>query len=194
MCLMKLAIYEDKNHENSIKDCCESNNAYFIPLFENRFAILTTEREVSYGAEDGTHSNDYNVKTFVNVYQCVRNTLNKKKKLFGNKKSIYYSGELLDNSFFKNVISLCEENGIDIVSLKYTSNLSPDNEINDLDFIKNKIVCNPKKYKVIKLIIDIDGYDIIFNKIGYVDIGADYDFFKDHEKLILTIIIAGLKD
>ncbi|MCO5382063.1 MAG: hypothetical protein NHB15_08205 [Methanosarcina barkeri] len=76
--LMKLSVYEDEDLKTIIEECCKKHGAYFIPLFDNRFAILTNKKEVSYGVEDGSYFKDYSVKTFIDIYQCVKNQSNEK--------------------------------------------------------------------------------------------------------------------
>lgn len=190
--LIKLAIFDNKKQEKIIIDCCKQNNTLYIPLFENKFGMLTGNHELSYGKEDKTYHQDFNVKTFVNIYRCVFNYYERKSK-FGKRDKVPYSGEILDNVFFKNVVDYCNEKNIEIHFLRFTSDLESDFTSDNLEEI-NEALNQIEIIKILKLSIILKDVEIIFNKIGYVDIGSEMVFYETNKNDILKMIEVGFKD
>lgn len=191
--LMKLALYDSKKTKDNIVECCTKFYAHHIPILKNKFGILTEDCDVAFGREDVTHASDLNVKTFVNIYKCVQNRESKKISLFGKKNITPYSGELLDNLFFKNVISFCEENNIELEYLRYISDFVSEDTVTDIDEMKN-IFNQMENFRILKLSLNLQDKSLIFNKNGYVDLGLEYNFYKENEDKILDMIKAGFKD
>lgn len=191
--LMKLALYDSKKTKDNIVECCTKFHAHYIPILKNKFGILTEDYNIAFGREDGTHASDLNVKTFVIIYKCVQDRESKRRSLFGKKNITPYSGELLDNLFFKNVISFCEKNNIELEYLRYVSDFVSEDTAIELDEMKN-IFNQMENFRVLKLSLSLQDKSIIFSKNGYVDLGLEYNFYKENEDQILDMIKAGFKD
>jgi len=84
--LVKLAFFDENRLEKTIEKCCKEFNAQYIPLFENKFGIATENSEISYGQEDATYALDCNVKTFVDIYSCVKSVRQKEKEYLEKRK------------------------------------------------------------------------------------------------------------
>ena len=128
---------QNKKIEYNIIECCAKFHAHYIPILKNKFRILTEDSNITFSREDGTHSSDLNVKIFVSIYKCVQNREKKRRSLFGKKNITPYSGELLDNLFFKNVMSFCQKNNIELKYLRYLSNFLSEDTVTYLDEMKN---------------------------------------------------------
>jgi len=191
--LIKLALYDDKKIIKDIVECCKKNNAHYLPIFNNKFGILTENVDITYGREDGAYSTDLNVKTFVKIYRCVLDSQKHGRSIFAKKAMSPYNGKLLDNLFFKNVISYCEKNSIEVEFLRFISNLKTDLKVHKLEEIKE--VLDEKNDTIIeRLSLFLKGNNIVLNKHGYVDIALEYDSYKENENLILGMLKAGFKD
>jgi len=191
--LIKLALYDDKKIINDIVECCKKNNAHYLPVFDNKFGILTEDVDVTYGREDGTYSHDVNAKTFVKIYRCVLDSQKQGMPIFGKKAMSPYNGKLLDNLFFKNVISYCEKNNIEVEFLHIISYLKTDITVYEPEEIKE--VLDEKDGTIIKkLSLILKGNNIVLSKHGYVTIALEYDSYKENENLILGMLKAGFKD
>lgn len=191
--LMKLALYDSKKTKDNIIECCTKSHAHYIPILKNKFGILTEDCNIAFGREDGTHASDLNVKTFVIIYKCVQDRENKRRSLFGKKNITPYSGELLDNLFFKNVMYFCENNNIELEYLRYVSDFVSEDTATDLDEMKN-IFNQMENFRVLKLSLNLQDKSIIFSKNGYVDLGLEYNFYEENEDKILDMIKAGFED
>ena len=191
--LMKLALYDNKKTKDNIVECCTKFHAHYIPILNNKFGILTEDADVAFGREDGTHASDLNVKTFVTIYECVQNRESKRGSLFGKKNITPYSGELLDNLFFKNVMYFCQKNNIELEYLRYLSNFLSEDTVTDLDEMKN-IFNQMENFRILKLSLSYQDKSIIFSKNGYVDLGLEFNFYEENEDKILEMIKAGFED
>lgn len=185
--LMKLALYDNKKTKDNIVECCTKFDAHYIPILKNKFGILTEDCNIAYGREDGTHASDLNVKTFVSIYKCVQES---KKQFSIRKKNFYYSGELLDNLFFKNIILFCDKNNIELEYLRYVSEFMSEDTVTDFDEMKT-IFNQLENFRVLKLSVNFQEKSIIFSKNGYLDLGSEYNFYKENETKILDMIKAG---
>ena len=191
--LMKLALYDSKKTKDNIVECCTKFHAHYIPILKNKFGIITEDGDITFGREDGTHSSDLNVKTFVSIYKCVQNLEKKRRIPFGKKNITPYSGELLDNLFFKNVMSFCQKNNIELEYLRYLSNFLSEDTVTDLDEMKN-IFNQMENFRVLKLSLSLEDKSIIFSKNGYVDFGLEFNFYEENEDKILDMIKAGFEN
>jgi hypothetical protein len=191
--LIKLAFFDENRLEKTIEKCCKEFNALYIRLLENKFGIATENSEISYGQEDATYAYDCNVKTFVDIYSCVKKCEAKRKGIFGKKKVKTYSSKFLDTLFFKNVISFCEKEDICIEFIRYTSDLKTEFTLYELEDIK-EIFIDPELVVIQKLSIDFKGIDIVFNKIGYIEIASNLEFFRKNSDQILNMVMVGLRD
>lgn len=191
--LMKLAFYDNGSGKDNIVECCIKFHAYYVPIFDNKFGILTEDYNIAYGREDGAHASDLNVSTFVDIYKCVQDCESKRKSRFGKKKLTHYSGELLDNLFFKNVMSFCEKHNIELEYLRYVSNFESEDTTTDIDEMMDMFT-QLDNFRILKLSLSLQNISIIFSKNGYVDIGSDYTFYKEHEGQIIDMIKTGFED
>ena len=191
--LIKLALYDDKKIINDIVECCKKNNAHYLPVFDNKFGILTEDVDVTYGREDGTYSYDVNPKTFVKIYKCVLDSQKQGMPIFGKKAMSPYNGKMLDNLFFKNVISYCEKNNIEVEFLRIISHLRTDITVYEPEEIKE--VLDEKDDTIIeRLSLILKGNNIVLSRHGYVNIALDCDSYKENENLIIGILKVGFKD
>ena len=185
--IIKLAYYNDPNQQEDIRECCESNGSLFIPLFENKFGILTKIPWVpSYGKTSTDEAIGFGVKAFIDIYNCVdKREKSKWRSKLWKSDAAPYNGELLDNKFFLNIlfiISNDDKNAIELNHLRVVTKSGEFQELEDLDEIKMGI---KKSYikRILILSFNLGGQDITVNKNGYIDISSNEDFFAKNSKM-----------
>lgn len=190
--LMKLALFDDKKIEPDIVKCCKQNKAHYVPIIKNRFGILTDSHEMTYGSDDLLAGPEINSKAFVNIYKCAVDVVNKRKLLFWKDKSYSpYNGKILDNLFFKSIITYCNQHSIPIINMEIISEFNTENDISDADEIK-EIASQKSDFIIKKLVINLKNRSITFNKVGYVIIASKFDFYEENKETILSMLKIGL--
>ena len=192
--LMKLAMYTEKRQERSISLCCNRNNSEFIPIQDNVFGILNNgQNALSYGRDSSTHGANVKNKIFVDVFQC---TLSQREKSFFHKSPpTPYEGLILDNQFFLNIITFCNQNGILIKELSYKSSKDTNETVEGKENIEESvaIIRADQDNKIKHIVLYKDRHSILFDKSGYVDIlPQDVQFFKSNQSFFSDLIKKGL--
>ena len=191
--LMKLAFYDSRGDKDNIAECCTKFHADYVPIFDNKFGILTEDYKIAYGREDWAHASDLNVSAFVDIYKCVQDCESKKKSRFGKKRRTHYSGELLDNLFFKNVMYFCKKHNIELDYLRYVSNFESEDTTTDIGEMMD-VFTQLDNFRILKLCLSLQNISIIFGNNGYVDIASDHEFYKRNEGQIIDMIKTGFED
>lgn len=190
--LMKLALFDDQKIEPDIVKCCEHNKVHYVPIIKNRFGILTDSHEMTFGRDDALSEPEINSKAFINVYKCAVDIVNKRKLLFWKDKSYSpYNGKILDNLFFKRIITYCNQHSIPIIDMEIISEFNTPDNISDADEIK-EIASQKGDFIIKKLVIDLKKKSITFNKVGYVIIASKLDFYEENKETILSMLKVGL--
>ena len=190
--IIKLAYYNEKNQENDIRTCCESNNSIFMPIIENKFGILNESPwDISYGSESYNGERNFGVRAFIDIYNCMQN-LEKGKWRLWKKDIAPYIGELLDNKFFLNILFAVSTNGNADIVLKVLTKSGNIRDLDDLDEIKEGFQRENIK-RILNLSFKFKGQDITIDKSGYIDISSNTDFFKENESLIKELLITGFR-
>jgi len=170
--LMKLAIYNEKKQMNDISSCCIENNSEFIPIENNIFAIsdITPHRK-TVGKESGSEGNGIKNETFVKIYRCL---LEKEQKKIFFKHETPYSGVILDNKFFLNILLYCRKKSFRIKEMSYETELDTHRTTDSTGEI-NEVIEELKQkadLRVVKVAIDLQSTPIHFTKRGYVEIAS----------------------
>jgi hypothetical protein len=196
--IIKLAYYNDRTQEKDIRMCCESNGSLFIPIFENKFGILTEALgEPLFGRDSGEQDNDFGIKTFIDVYNCVdKLEKDKPKYLFwGRKYPVPYVGELLDNKFFLNILFVIltdKKMNVELNYLYVLTKVGTPKKIEDphevMKGFKEDLI-----ERILKLSFNLEGQDITINKKGYIGISTGIEFFKENDKVIKGLILNGFR-
>lgn len=193
--LIKIAMYNEKNQENDISRCCEENDSLFIPFEKNIFGILDKNPgRISFSRESANDRDGITNKTFVDIYQCLLNI--KKRSSFFNRDKSPFEGLILDNQFFFNLIRHCIDKSIKINYISYNSNLESDVIIEDPDSIQELIkeADTDASIKIVRVSIQMNSREILFNKMGYVDIASsDITFFNNTKTPLINLLIKGLE-
>jgi hypothetical protein len=187
---MKLAMFDDKNVESDIIQCCINNDASYIPIADKRFGILTSSSDLGYGSEDSDSVTDITVKPFVNIYECTVKVAEKNKSFFKKKPQILYTGKILDNYFFQNVSNYCGLHNILIESIRIITESNAEYTISDSDKIISTL--NSEDNLIIKkMTLDLDKHNLILSKRGYVDLFSKMDYFNKNKTQITELLRTG---
>jgi len=193
--LMKLAMYSEKNQARDISQCCEENGSIFIPFEKNMFGILDQAPfKIAYGQESESDKRGIKNKNFVEIYNCL---LKLKNRSIFSKNQRPFEGLILDNEFFFKLIKFCNNReNVKINYLTYNSDIGSDTSLEDNDSILEleKEFENDNSITIFRISIQINDKEILFNKLGYVDIAApDINYFDDNKNVLLNIIKTGLE-
>jgi hypothetical protein len=193
--IIKLAYYSERGQADDISTCCELNGSLFIPLIENKFGILNeVPWKVSYGQDSSDGEENFKIKGFVDVYNCVSNLEKSKIKYKLWKKNLSpYIGELLDNKFFLNILFVVSTHKKLSVILKVQTKSGEVKDLENVDEIKNGF---KKKYikRILNLSFNFNGKDVFIDKSGYIDISSNLDFFRENEEAIKDLLITGFRE
>ncbi len=181
---MKLALFDDKNMESDIAKCCEENEATYVPIMDNRFGILSNNLAIDYTDQD-----NIDFRLFIKIYQCALYEHKKNHLFHFFKSSSPYSGKILDNLFFKNIIKYCVTNNIRINFIRILSDFKSEYTIRDAEEIQE--VISDKNNIIKKLSLVLSNKTIIFDKAGYIDFSFKIDFYNKNKNTILNIIRTG---
>lgn len=193
--LIKLAICNDEKQQKYISECCEKYESLFIPINENKFGILAeSPYEMSLGRESEEDVSDFNIKNFVDIYNCAKNERDTFLRIFRRQKRRYevpYVGMVLDNMFFFSLFMFCETQDIPISYVYFILDDKTPYISEDPNEIKNELNKHEEN-KILKLCINLKNRDIIFSKSGYIDIAAKLEFYKTNRNIIQKMISVGI--
>ncbi|WP_256622849.1 hypothetical protein [Methanolobus chelungpuianus] len=190
---MKLAIFEDVSLEDDIKKCCKKNNTLYIPLMNNLFGLLAESSNLSYGSEDSSHENETNVTEFVETYKCTLKSLEARKSFFTSRPKVVYNGKILDNRFFRNIISYCQEKKMDFYYAIIRDSTGDEDRFNEIDQVKSYFAENERAI-FIRVGFCIDGETLIFSRRGYINYSGDLQSFNNKKEELLTMLKTGLEN
>lgn len=192
--LMKLAHLDNERISPDIAECCEMNNAHFVPIIKNQFGILTDDFKTTFDVDDSITEPNISLKAFVDVYKCATDTVKKRRFLLWVDHSYSpYNGKILDNLFFKRIINFCNENKIFISYVDIISKYNTPHEIVDTEEI-TELVAQNGDFIIKKMGIELKNKPIIIDKAGYVDIASNIEFFYDNQEIIRIMLKTGLDE
>lgn len=192
--LMKLAHLDNEKIGSDIAECCEINNAHYVPIVKNQFGILTDDLKMTYGTDDSTGNQSFNSKVFVDVYKCATDIIKRRKYLLWTDKSYSpYNGKILDNLFFKRLIEFCYQHNIFVSSVRINSEYKSEDEITEPEDIQN-LLTRKVDFVIEKVEIELKNKTIIFDKVGYVDIGSKLEFYEQNQNIIINMLKVGFEE
>lgn len=191
--LIKLAIGDDKKGLDQISSCCQNNGCIYIPFHENKFGILTdTEYEIARGQETSKGNRGYNIKKFIDVYNCAKD---RSLYPFHRSKSEPYASILLDNQYYMNLIEYCKREKLNVNYILFANSQGTHYRKETSDEI-DKEFNSEYGQKAIEINLTYADNDIIIKKNGYVIIesGKGTSFYDNNKKRLDEIISVGFKN
>src|SRR5690606_20078359 len=147
------------------------------------------------GAESVGIEAGINNKSFVTVFQCV---LEREElwKLNIKKNITPYEGIILDNQFFLNIFEFSKYNSITIQSIFYISEYNTEIHIEDPEEMERffRDIKNNLEMKIHKIILSKEGFSVVFNKFGYIEIVSDLESFARYREFLRNLIKIGFED
>jgi hypothetical protein len=188
--LIKLAVSGGKKEQKRVSMCCRDNKCIYIPIYGNKFGILTaTETKIALGKEASDGKRDFNVKPFVDIYNC-----SKRHSMlpFWTSHNEPYASILLDNQYFINLIDYCIRNKLKINCVKLITSQGTSYLKDSIDEIK-KEMSSEKPDKILELTLSYKDNKIIVKKSGYVILasGQGFDYYENNKEKVNEIISVG---
>lgn len=191
--IIKLAIGGGERERRLISLCCEAQRCIYIPIYKNKFGILTNEETRRESGQEASDSDKgYNIKPFVDIYNCVKSH---SLMPFWSSHNVPYASILLDNQYFINLITYCKMENITVNYVDFITQQGTMLRIDDIEEIENEFRHqNPDKS--IELSLSYDDNDVIIKKSGYVILasGRGTDFYDRNKTKIIELISIGFLD
>ena len=191
--LIKLAIGGGETELNKISSCCKDNGCKYIHIRENKFGILTdVEYEVASGQEASNDNVGYNIRKFIDIYNCSKSPSG---FIFKKQQNAPYASILLDNQYYINLLEYCKNNRIEINYMEFKNLQGSRYRKENADEIEREFR-SENRQKAVELCFTYENSDIIIKKSGYVLLasGSGTDFYDRNRQKIDEIISVGFKD
>ena len=190
--LIKLAISAGKKELDRISSCCRDYSCIYIHIYKNKFGILTDAYELASGQESSNDSTGYNIKKFVDVYNCAKSHPG---FIFKKHQNTPYASILLDNQYYINLLTYCKNNGILINYVDFINTQGTIYRKEILDEIERELR-SENHQKAVELNLTYNNSDIIIKKNGYIILasGRGTDYYERNRQRIDEIISTGFKD